>query len=590
MTALDPVNGMPLAWNPGRDPRGAGAYAMFATSDGLYVGSDTDWIGPHQYQRKELAFFPLAGGETLADNTTDSLPGNVYLLGTPTGGTARAVSFDGTTAGTPSTVGGVDWTTARGAFEVNGEVYYGSTDGNFYERTFDGTTFGPAVAIDPYDDPVWDGVQTGSGQTYQGLKSAFYGEMSSITSMWYSGGRVYYTKSGSANATKLFSRWFETDSGVMGSDEVTLTGPATFTGVTGAFLSGNTLYYSTAAGALMKVGFANGQFSGTPTLVASNVNWAARGDFVLDSGTPPPPPTPPTAAFTDPANCSGDPACTFDGSGSTAVSPATITSYSWDFGDSTPLGSGSSPTHTYASNGVFHVTLTVTDSNNLTDSVTHDVTIGNAPPPPPPGDITFVGASAVYGSATSETVKVPTAAQPGDQLVMFTSFAVATTVTATAPAGWTAIGLPTSNSSLDTAAFSKTVQPGDPGSNVKVIFSTSVKGSVTLADYTNATAVGQSASTTDSSTTTHKSPTVTGLPSGSLAVTFWADKSTTTTMWTPPAGVTQQSVMYGSGGGAVSGLLADSGSSAVGTSYGGLTATTNVKSGSGASWTVDLTN
>jgi hypothetical protein len=61
-------------------------------------------------------------------------------------------------------------------------------------------------------------------------------------------------------------------------------------------------------------------------------------------------------------------------------------------------------------------------------------------------------------------------------------------------------------------------------------------------------------------------------------------------MWTPPAGVTKQSAIYGSGGGAVSGLLADSGSSAVGTSYGGLTATTNVKSGSGASWTVDLTN
>jgi hypothetical protein len=141
-----------------------------------------------------------------------------------------------------------------------------------------------------------------------------------------------------------------------------------------------------------------------------------------------------------------------------------------------------------------------------------------------------------------------------------------------------------------TAAFQKTAQPGDAGSSVKVTFSTSVKGSVTLADYTNATAVGQAASATDTSTTSHKSPTVTGLPSGSLAVTFWADKSTTTTAWTPPAGVTQQSVIFGAGGGAVSGLLADSGTSAVGGSYGGLTATTNVKSGSGASWTVDLTN
>jgi hypothetical protein len=100
--------------------------------------------------------------------------------------------------------------------------------------------------------------------------------------------------------------------------------------------------------------------------------------------------------------------------------------------------------------------------------------------------------------------------------------------------------------------------------------------------------VGPAASATDNNTTSHKSPTVTGLPTGALAVTFWADKSTTTTSWTPPAGVTQRSVVYGAGGGAVSGLVADSGS-AVSGSYGGLTATTNVSSGSGAAWTVGLT-
>jgi PKD repeat protein len=592
MTALDPQNGMPLAWNPGRNPRGAGAYAMLATSDGLYVGSDTDWIGNFTFQRKKLAFFPLAGGKTLASNTTDQLPGNVYLLGNPitSPAAARSVSFDGTASGTPTSVGGVDWTTARGAFETNGQVYYGSTDGNFYQRSFDGTTFGPAVAIDPYDDPAWDDVQTGSGQTYQGLKSAFYGEMSSITAMFYSSGRVYYTKSGASNANKLFSRYFETDDGVMGADEFTLSNTPNFLGITGGFLSGSTFYYATATGTLMKVGFANGQFSGSPTVANSSLNWSSHGDFVFGGGTVPPPPTPPTAAFTNPADCSGDPTCAFDGSSSSAVAPATITSYSWDFGDSTAPGTGATPSHTYAADGTYTVKLTVTDSNSLTNSVSHDVTIANAPPPPPPGDITFVGASAADGSATSETVTVPAATQAGDQLLMFASYAVATTVTATPPAGWTTIGPATSNNAMMTSAFEKTAVAGDAGSSVKVTFSTSVKGSVTLADYTNATAVGQAASATDTSMTAHKSPTVSGLPSGSLAVTFWADKSTTTTSWTPPAGVTQQSVIYGAGGGAVSGLLVDSGSSAVGASYGGLTATTNVKSGSGASWTVDLTS
>lgn len=60
----------------------------------------------------------------------------------------------------------------------------------------------------------------------------------------------------------------------------------------------------------------------------------------------------------------------FDGSGSTASPPATITSYSWDFGDVTPPGSGSVVQHTYNSAGTYYVVLTVTDSNIKTDTET----------------------------------------------------------------------------------------------------------------------------------------------------------------------------------------------------------------------------
>ncbi len=82
--ALDPRTGIPLSWNPGRNPRGVGAEALLATSTGLYVGMDTDYIGNRQYLRPRLAWFPLAGGAALPDENTGALPTNVYLAGRAT--------------------------------------------------------------------------------------------------------------------------------------------------------------------------------------------------------------------------------------------------------------------------------------------------------------------------------------------------------------------------------------------------------------------------------------------------------------------------------------------------------------------------
>lgn len=79
VAALDPASGTPLAWNPGRNPRGAGAYAVLAADTGVYVGSDTEWIGNYRYKRLRIAHFPRAGAPT--STQTGTFPGRLMAVG-----------------------------------------------------------------------------------------------------------------------------------------------------------------------------------------------------------------------------------------------------------------------------------------------------------------------------------------------------------------------------------------------------------------------------------------------------------------------------------------------------------------------------
>ena len=140
IAALDPVNGLPLSWNPGRD-RGVGAFALVATSQGLWIGSDTDRIGRYEYHGR-IAFMPLAGGTAVPDSRVGILPGDLFRLGTD--GTMTVRDFDGTTAGftTPIALNGLTSTQfpisrITGMFFWNGRLYYTlSGDTRLYYRWF----------------------------------------------------------------------------------------------------------------------------------------------------------------------------------------------------------------------------------------------------------------------------------------------------------------------------------------------------------------------------------------------------------------------------------------------------------------------
>ncbi len=68
----------------------------------------------------------------------------------------------------------------------------------------------------------------------------------------------------------------------------------------------------------------------------------------------------------------------FNGTGS-ADPDGSIVSFSWNFGDGSPIGSGATLNHTYSSSGRFTAKLTVTDNRGATGSASQSVT-ANIPP------------------------------------------------------------------------------------------------------------------------------------------------------------------------------------------------------------------
>jgi len=97
---------------------------------------------------------------------------------------------------------------------------------------------------------------------------------------------------------------------------------------------------------------------------------------------------------------------------STTPTGTTITKWSWDFdGDGTEDSTEKNPKHTYDASGTYTVSLTVTNSDSETDSVTHDLIVASPKPTasftyspltPDVGDtVTFMGT----GTAGEATIK-----------------------------------------------------------------------------------------------------------------------------------------------------------------------------------------
>jgi hypothetical protein len=265
IAALDPVNGLPYTWNPGRYPRGSGVWAFLGTPDGLWVGSDTDYVDFAYHPR--LAFLPLAGGRTVPAASPGTLPGELYTVGGGLTPVKRA--FDGSTVGPPASVPGTGLASSniRAAFMLSGRLYVAWSDGHLDFRAFDGATAGTPKSVD-----------------LRKLTAAQF-PVSTLTGMFYAGGRLYYTRSGNS---RLFWRWFEPQSRIVGAQRFVASGVTDgldWTTARGITMANGHLYYL-RAGTLYAMDFAAGApVPGTEVAISGKAtgdgqSWGGRGMFV----------------------------------------------------------------------------------------------------------------------------------------------------------------------------------------------------------------------------------------------------------------------------------------------------------------------
>ncbi len=226
-----------------------------------------------------------------------------------------------------------------------------------------------------------------------------------------------------------------------------------------------------------------------------------------------------------------------------------------------------------------------------TGSSTAQATASEPPPPSSSSSsssVSFVGRDQTSGNTTAPRVRIPAGVQVGDQLLLFGTYGVRGGAPA-APAGWTRLNT-VANGTLEGVVWGKRAVAGDAGSTVSTP-TPLMKSSLSVAAYRGVASTGGIAevkSAGDSDTATHVSPSATA-PAGGRVVQVWTDKSSGTTSWTPPSGVTVRGTVFGAkGGGRASALLVDSGAPVSAGSSGSQTARTNAVSGKGIAWTLTL--
>ncbi|HUA02377.1 MAG TPA: PKD domain-containing protein [Solirubrobacteraceae bacterium] len=226
--------------------------------------------------------------------------------------------------------------------------------------------------------------------------------------------------------------------------------------------------------------------TGYPTQLTPNTTYdyelvAENGDGTTDGytysfTTSAASPTTPVASFTSTPTESASGSISFDASGSTD-SGATITDYSWDFGDGSSIDdAGATPTaaHQYASPGTYNVTVILTNSAGQKETTTQSVTVFTfAPGQPTPGQpVSFNASSSSHSFGANDTYSWSFVGPAGPNST--TVGATGATPTETFARGAYQVTLTVTDGGGQTATATQTVLVGDPPNATTTTFSPSV--------------------------------------------------------------------------------------------------------------------
>ncbi len=267
-----------------------------------------------------------------------------------------------------------------------------------------------------------------------------------------------------------------------------------------------------------------------------------------------------------------------------------MVSYAWDFGDG-DTGTGVAPAdHTFDATGSYQVALTVTDNDGVPTTLTTSISVTAVRP------IALVGSTVGSGNVATPNTTIPAGTASGDRLVMVLSLNATNRVQSapTGTTGWALVDTAQSGTTtgMVTTVWTKVAAAGDAGRVVRVPLDLAAKYTLTVAAYSGEMLAPEFAKASETVVRAgHTTPTTAAggdAAEGDWAISYWADRSSATTAFALPAGVTQREAACAPTTGRVCSVLADSGGPVAAGPYGGLVATADSAQSSATTWTIVL--